>query len=655
MKLKVSFDKNAIKGFLLDHAEKFAFSGVMLCALALVLAAIGVKREERKPENLAESAERADNHINNLPRDPDRLAASLTIENMRSPREDDYRHQNSWNPRLVNPMDLRDEPPVLLVRELRPSAGYGAFRMRLPRETTSPATGRRAGAMQAVEGTRGQRWVVVTGLVPDREQVKAYEDFFEGRIKPNPEPDLPDYIYYRVERAEVDPYAEPTDPDQLKWTALNLRAALTNAELSWSSTLPEVVDERFVHPRLAFPLGPKVMEEQSRGMAWGGGENLLMGELGMEGPMGGGTGPRGPWGEEVAHLPEIPLRQASVGGQMEDEMLPEEGTTGERPDDPGADLPVRGGGMGMPGAPMRGRRPGAEYLMEGEGGMGRFRGGAGMNELAGEGMMGMGEQMPDFLLFRFFDYTVESGKSYRYRVRLMLVNPNYGIEPKFLADPALAEKQWIEKDRWSEPTPTVTVPRDARVLAGTVHTLIRDTDEPSGMVAIVKWMEETGQDVDKDFRVVRGQQLDYPGTVIRERKRNPRDMEIEGGGLLGGRNPVAAEPEEPEKIDFVTEMLVLDLTGGNRLPGRDRSMTEPGRILVMEYDGTLAVLSEAKDKKEYERRTVDPEPTEPEGAMPGMMPEEGMMDDMMLLEGGGPRRGGSSRRPPRGSPPMENP
>jgi len=291
--------------------------------------------------------------------------------------------------------------------------------------------------------------------------------------------------------------------------------------------------------------------------------------------------------------------------------------------------------------------------MEGEGGTGRFRGGVGMNELAGEGMMGMEEQMPDFLLFRFFDYTVEAGKSYRYRVRLMLVNPNYGIEPKFLADPALAEKQWIEKDRWSEPTPAITVPRDARVLAGNVHTRIRDTDEPSGMVAIVKWMEETGQDVDKDFRVVRGQQLDYPGTVIREPKRNPRDVEPEGGDLLGGRNADATEPEEPEKIDFLTEMLVLDLVGGNRLPGRDRSMTEPGSILVMEHDGTLAVLSEAEDKKEYERRTSEPEPTELEGEMPGMMPEEGMMEDMMLLEGGAPPRRG--RRPPRRSPPMENP
>lgn len=390
-------------------------------------------------------------------------------------------------------------------------------------------------------------------------------------------------------------------------------------------------------------------EEPTAGTAWGGGGDLLMGE-GMMGGTYGSEGPRGPWGEEVAHLPQIPLKQLAVGGEMENEMAPTEPTTGEHPDDPGADFPVGGEGM-APGSPMRGRRTGGEYMMEGEGGTGRFRSGGGMNEFAGEGMTGMNEEMPDFLLFRFFDYTVEAGKSYRYRVRLMLANPNYGIEPKFLADPAMAEKQWIEKDRWSEPTPVVTVPRDVRVLAGAVHTPIRDTDEPSGMVAVVKWLDSTGEEMNKDFRVVRGQQLDYPDTVIREPK--PRNLDMQGAEMLGGaRGAAAAVPEEPEKIDFVTEMLVLDLTGGNRLPGRDRSMTEPGRILIMDHEGGLAVLSEAKDKKEYDRRTSEPEPSGME-EMPGTMPEEGMMDDMMLLEGGPPRRGGN-RRPPRGSP-MENP
>ncbi|MDY0167956.1 MAG: hypothetical protein RBS80_15515 [Thermoguttaceae bacterium] len=650
MKLKVSFDKNAIKEFLLEHVEKFAFAVIIMFFLALVAGAIWADRFERTADDLEQSAKRADDHINSIPPVADREAipfAGMILDN-RPPREDEYRHVVSWNPRLVNPMDLRDEPPVLLVRELRGSAGYGAFNMRVEREVVG---GRRGAAREMSQGVRGQRWAVITGLVPVREQEQAFEEFFRERVKPHPEPDLPQYIYYRVERAEVDPYLSPSDPEQLKWTALNLRAALTKAGELWTGTAPEVVDEQFVHPRLVFPLGPKVVEEQARGYAYAGGEmDMPMGE-----GMFAGEEQRGPWGEEVAHPPQIPLKQRQLESEMDEQLRPDGTPPERRPDDPDFDMPM--GGMPMAGMPMGAeegmglpsRRPGRGYptqsrFMEGEGMRGPGAG-MGMDEYAGEGM-GMREQMPDHLLFRFFDYTVESGKSYRYRVRLMLANPNYGIDPKFLASPELAEKQWIEKDRWSEPTPVITVPRDTHVLTGGVHTQIRDTDEPSGTVAVVKWLEETGEEVHKDFRVTRGQLLDYPGTVIRERKQVRRDEmadEMQPGrkGLLG-LAAAETEPEEPEKIDFITGMLVLDLLGGARLPGRDRSMTEPGRILAMDYDGTLRVLSEAQDKKEYERRTSEPET--PETEMPDMMDQEMMMDDMMLLEGEG---GGGPRKRPR--------
>lgn len=666
MKVKFRFDKDALKEFLVDHVEKFVFSGIVLCFLALVASAIWVKPYEKKPEDLEESARRADEHMTNLPTDSDRQTTPFAqmIEDTQPPREDGYRHAVAWNPRLVNPMDLRDEPPVMLVRDLQASSGNGAFRMRVTPEPGAAGAGRRRLNAQSMEGTQGQRWVVITGLVPDREQVEAFEEFFRDRIKPTPEPDVPDYIYYRVERAEVDPYADTTDPEQLAWTPLNLRKALTTAQESWTGTSPEVVDERFLHPRLVFPLGPKVEQQPSPGAMWGGGEMGLL-EGGMPGGMmsGGAMSAgqvRGPWGEEVAHPPEIPLKQQGGVEGMEGPMPSESEspTAPRRPDEPDADLPMPGGEMGIPGGEM-GFPGGAARSrrfhrggMEGEGMMGYPRGAPGMNELGAEGM-GMMEQAPDFLLFRFFDYTVESGKSYRYRVRLMLANPNYGLPAKFLADPALAEKRWVEKDRWSEPTPVITVPRDTHLLAGGVHTRIRDTDDPSGTVAVVKWLEDTGEEVHKDFRVVRGQQLDFPETVIRDPKRNRRNEEPEAEGLLG-RRAVEEEPEEPEKIDFMTDMLALDLIGGTRLPGRDRSMTEPGKFLVMDYDGALVVLSEAEDKKEYEQLSSEPEPEEPEMEMPGM-PEEGMMEDMMLLEGGGPQPRGR-RRPSRGGgSPMESP
>ncbi len=633
MKLKLNFDKNAIKDFVLEHVEKFVFAAIMVFFLSLIAGAIWAERYERTPDDLQQSAERASQHMDSIPAVSDREATPFAqmILNNRPPRQEEYRQVAAWNPRLVNPMDLRDEPPVLLVRELRGSAGYGAFNMR-PTPDAAAAGGRRGAGRDAGQGVRGQRWAVITGLVPSREQERAFEEFFRDRIKPNPEPDVPEYIYYRVERAEVDPYLSPSDPEQLKWTSLNLRAALTMAQQAWVSTTPEIVDQRFLHPRLAFPLGPKVVEARARGFAFAG-EDMDM----LMGGMSGREEPRGPWGEEVAHPPQIPLRRDRVEAEIDD-VLPPDGRTPERHPDEPMDMPLTGEeGMGFRGTTPGMRRPAASRFLDDEG-MGRPGVGRGMDEYAGEGMR-MHDRLPDHLLFRFFDYTVEPGKSYRYRVRLLLANPNYGIDPKFLADPELAEKQWIEKDRWSEPTPVITVPRDTYVLAGGVHTRVRDTDDPSGSVAVVKWLERTGQEVHRDFRVMRGQQLDYPDTVIREGRRR-----TDGGDLLGPR-AADGQSEEPETVDFVTGMLVLDLIGGDRLPGRDRSMTEPGRILAMDHDGTLRMLSEAQDKKEYERRTSEPEP--PGTDMPGMMMEdEGMMDDMMLLEGGGPPRRPRRREQP---------
>ncbi len=623
MKLKLKFDKNAIQEFLLEHVEKFVFAAVMLAFLGLVAGAIWTDRYERTPDELEQSAERADQDLTERPTDPDRVAtdfAQMILDN-RPPREEEYRHVASWNPRLVNPMELRGEPPVLLVRELRGSAGYGAFNMRVTRQARGAAAGRRSAGRETAQGIQGQRWAVITGLFPHRQQKQAYEEYFRERIKPSPEPDVPDYIYYRVERAEVDPYASPSDPEQLEWTPLNLRAALAEAEKTWANEAQEVVDGRFVHPRLVFPLGPRVVEERARGYE----RTTYQTGTGIRN---GGGAPASPWGDEVAHPPEIPLRRHRDEDDGDEYPAERDPTDRDVDDLFGDDWPMRGEGG-------RGRR-----RMTDERERGRPGARMGTDEYGGEGMDRY-DREPDYLLFRFFDYSVEPGKSYRYRVRLLLANPNFDLDPKFLERPELARQRWIEKDRWSEPSPVITAPRDTFVLAGDVHPLLRETDEPSGSVAVIKWRNETGEEVQRDFRVTRGQLLDYPETEIREPRR-PRREDDGGRDVLRGGRPKEPEMEEPDKVDFVTDMLALDLIGGRRLPGRDRSMTEPGRILVMDYDGTLRVLSEVEDRTEYERRTVDPEPQE--DRMPGMMDEDMMMDGVMLFEEAGPARG---RRPQR--------
>jgi hypothetical protein len=75
----------------------------------------------------------------------------------------------------------------------------------------------------------------------------------------------------------------------------------------------------------------------------------------------------------------------------------------------------------------------------------------------------------DFRLFRYIDRTVRPGVTYSYRVKLVLSNPNYGLEPRYLADPADAKTEFIP----IPPTPSkeslpVLVPQPAMVVVRTI-------------------------------------------------------------------------------------------------------------------------------------------------------------------------------------------
>src|SRR5262249_19822555 len=77
------------------------------------------------------------------------------------------------------------------------------------------------------------------------------------------------------------------------------------------------------------------------------------------------------------------------------------------------------------------------------------------------------EEKIEYRLLRVFDYSVEPKKKYRYRVRLWLNNPNFGIEPQFLKDTESAKTEGLAGE-FSEPTGPVTIPDGQGVLAGSV-------------------------------------------------------------------------------------------------------------------------------------------------------------------------------------------
>jgi hypothetical protein len=198
-----------------------------------------------------------------------------------------------------------------------------------------------------------------------------------------------------------------------------------------------------------------------------------------------------------------------------------------------------------------------------------------------------------YKLFRFFDFGVEPGKQYVYRVCLVLQNPNQGVKPNLLKNAKLAESPTLSTN-WSEPSAVMSVPRDTRVLAAAVTPASRANSEPTGRIVLVTWLPEQGIEVPKEFPVVRGQIADFSKVPVK---------------VATAERPAAKEKGSPRifsagsttlPIDFLSNATIVDLRGGQRLPG-PAGLNAGGEILLLDSDGSLVVRNELDDALTYQR------------------------------------------------------
>jgi hypothetical protein len=292
------------------------------------------------------------------------------------------------------------------------------------------------------------------------------------------------------------------------------------------------------------------------------------------------------------------------------------------------------------------------------------------------GMMGgartgyIKEEDLKYRLFRFFDFSVKPGKHYRYRFALLLWNPNYKVEPRYLMSSDLGDKWYVETE-FSDPTDVITVPRDAEVLAGPVTP--RAT-EPRAKVGILHFNVQTGIETFAEFETVRGRLLNFPehevttttgigyggygmmgpdsdmgyGDLMGEPGTGMGMMAPDGGNTGRNNRRKKKDDDEPaETIDLLTGAVLLDMRGGSRLPGGS-NLNEPGQILMLDLAGRLVVRDELEDEAVY---TLHKPPEKKKAPDMGMDPYGGMMDGMEGMEGmegygyeGGRTRGRRGRR-----------
>jgi len=536
MKVKFSLDKTSIQNFVLEHVEKGLFGIVVVFFFVTAFYAVQRERFDATPEDLIKAIGDAEKHLESTTTDPFSRTPTDYQNHARRSRikieEEFYKHTSLWKPPLFAPRHKRAEPNLFTVRELRAAPGIGAFR-------TSEKTTRGSDRRQ-----RGQRWIVLTGLVPLGEQKKAFQECFQNACMTNPETDTPDYIYYRVERAEVDKFAETKE---LKWTRFNLRSELARID-AWEGSADDLVNHRYLHRKLTYPLGSLV--DQS-------------------------------WDRSVTH-PQIPLtideqfNEAEVEGKPA-EIEPQAETSD---DDPLAYDSLR--------TNLRGRLGGASAAKPGSARNSTTR----KRTAKTTGKMAErfidGREDVEYLLFRFFDFSAEPGKHYRYRVRLLLSNPNYNVETRFLVDPGLSEARWLQTE-WSKASDVVTVPTDDRILGVAVNPSRISKRPPSAKLGIIHWDADTGEKSLDEFNAFRGQYLNYMNRIVKEAQKPSLSL------FVGEKRSTEKKTRSRIKTaDYITDATLLDMMGGGKL-SKKGSQTEPGAILLLSADGSLVVHKELDD------------------------------------------------------------
>ncbi len=195
----------------------------------------------------------------------------------------------------------------------------------------------------------------------------------------------------------------------------------------------------------------------------------------------------------------------------------------------------------------------------------------------------------ELLLFRYMDFTVESGKTYRYRVRLILNNPNYGHLASEANGDALVVQDETRTTEWSNVTEPVTLERDIYYFVKDVETRTNKTK-----VAIYQWDTKLGTTVTADLDL-------YPG------------QHIAGAVKTTIIDPAKSTNKDDEPYKFTSSDVFVDthadvsldktLHKDLKLPvGSKGDVLLPEEVLVVQSNtGDLAILDPIRQGAEQRR------------------------------------------------------
>ncbi len=197
----------------------------------------------------------------------------------------------------------------------------------------------------------------------------------------------------------------------------------------------------------------------------------------------------------------------------------------------------------------------------------------------------------EYRMFRFVDTEVEPGKSYRYRVRYELWNPNVNLPAQHLVDAATAKELKLPAPD-SAPSAAVTIPDDTSILVGTKPKAELKRFKPGWLeVFVLAPSEETGRYALRGLITEVGGLADVNAKLNKTGDRRTRGDDIETGRLLvdlRGRQEERADPKATEPPE-VLELLYLRPDGSFEFVSAADS--EP---LINRHKATLPTVDDGK-------------------------------------------------------------
>ena len=528
-----SLNMAALTDFAVRHGEKVVVALTALGGLMLVWGGVDALRslsvkESQTPAAVEQAAARARAHIDGEPQPPADLLPPRTpladvVDPWRTPLV-------PWKPGAAGGLVIADPPTVAvldnpLFKEAMKRGKPDVYPLEDLRAVAGLAVVPAAGDVQPGQPAAGRDrilpYVVVTGLIPVAKQQDEYRRRFAACGFRDAKRDSPLWSDFEIDRGTVGPDGMET------WTRLDLAA---------------------VGAQQAAAAGDAAATDLPAALQLGAGEDARSRQT-TPIPFCSGLPQRSDGTWELADLhPWIlerleKFRAEANRPQDAPPPAPDVAPVGDAPEFGGAD-----------------ERP------------------------ANQQPVAMREERLDYRLFRFLDTAVEPGRTYRYRVRLKVWNPNYDKLPErmrpHLSDPDLAKEMKLPSPD-SEPSPTATVPDTTRLLVaplrrseikemrlkpGTLEVLVLGPSKETGTLALRALVADTGAVVDVDESV---------------NLRNQRDR-ARGEKIVTGRLLVDARGRQEDRRD-----------------GAPGVIPEPLDVIGMRPDGSFEIATAADSERPF--------------------------------------------------------